>query len=192
MRALVVDGPRSAGVRDLAAPVPDEGQLLVEVERVGICGTDVELYNGEMAYFEQGLTHFPLRLGHEWTGRVSAVGPDTDSSWVGKRVTGDTMLGCGTCRSCLAGRHHVCPNRHEVGITDGWPGVLAEQVIVSARFAHAIPDNVSVTAAAMVEPAGNSLRGRRSERSFKRRSSPSAGLWHDRPVGCSDRSCSRT
>ncbi|MGA2528313.1 MAG: alcohol dehydrogenase catalytic domain-containing protein [Acidimicrobiales bacterium] len=158
MRALVVDGPRSAWVKNIATPVPDQGQLLVEVERVGICGTDVELYNGEMAYFGQGLTHFPLRLGHEWTGRVSTVGPDTDPAWVGKRVTGDTMLGCGTCRSCLAGRHHVCPTRSEVGITDGWPGALAELMLVSARFALAIPDSVSVTAAAMVEPGGNSLR----------------------------------
>ena len=50
------------------------GELLVEVERVGICGTDVELYTGEMAYIEQGFMHFPMRLGHEWTGRVIAAG----------------------------------------------------------------------------------------------------------------------
>jgi threonine dehydrogenase-like Zn-dependent dehydrogenase len=132
--------------------------MLVDVERVGICGTDIELYTGEQPYFGLGLTHFPLRLGHEWTGRVCAVGPGTDASWVGRRVTGDTMLGCGTCRFCRAGKHHVCPDRHEVGITDGWPGALAEQMLVSARFAHAIPDGVSVAAAAMVEPGGNSLR----------------------------------
>jgi threonine dehydrogenase-like Zn-dependent dehydrogenase len=158
VRALVVEGPRRAGVQDVTAPVPEWGQLLVDVERVGICGTDVELYSGEMAYFGQGLTHFPLRLGHEWTGRVSAVGPETDPSWIGKRVTGDTMLGCGSCRFCLAGKHYVCPDRNEVGITDGRPGALAEQMLVTARFAHAIPDGMSVTAAAMVEPGGNSLR----------------------------------
>lgn len=158
MRALVLDGPRCAFVQDVAALEPKEGELLVEVERVGICGTDVELYTGEMAYFHQGLTHFPLRLGHEWAGRVSAVGPGTSPSWIGKRVTGDTMLGCGSCQVCLAGKHYVCPNRSELGITDGAPGALAEQLLISARFAHAIPDSVSVTAAAMVEPGGNSLR----------------------------------
>ena len=74
MRALVVTGPRSASVQDVPAHVPSPGELLVDVERVGICGTDVELYTGEMAYFGQGVTHFPLRLGHEWTGRVVATG----------------------------------------------------------------------------------------------------------------------
>ena len=56
MRALVVEGPRRGGVQELDAPVPQEGQLLVDVERVGLCGTDVELYTGELLYFEQGLT----------------------------------------------------------------------------------------------------------------------------------------
>ena len=158
MRALVVDGPRRGGVQELDAPVPQEGQLLVDVERVGLCGTDVELYTGEMTYFELGLTHFPLRLGHEWTGRVSAVGPGTDPSWIGTRVTGDTMIGCGRCQLCLTGKHYVCADRHEIGITDGWPGALAEQMLLAVRFAHRIPDNISVTSAAMIEPGGNSLR----------------------------------
>ncbi|HUC13930.1 MAG TPA: alcohol dehydrogenase catalytic domain-containing protein [Acidimicrobiales bacterium] len=158
MRALVVEGPRHGRVQELDAPVPKEGQLLVDVERVGLCGTDVELYTGEMVYFEKGLTHFPLRMGHEWTGRVSGVGPGTDHSWIGRRVTGDTMLGCGHCQLCLAGRHYVCADRDEIGITDGWPGALAEQMLVAVRFAYPIPDNVSVTTAAMVEPGGNSLR----------------------------------
>ncbi len=158
MRALVFEGPRRGSVQDVDPPEPGSEQLLVDVERVGLCGTDVELYTGEMAYFRLGLTHFPLRPGHEWTGRVSAVGPDTDPSWLGRRVTGDTMLGCGRCRLCLAGKQHVCPDRNETGITDGWPGALAEQMLVAVRFAHAIPDCVSVTAAAMVEPGGNSLR----------------------------------
>ena len=158
MRALVVEGPRRGGVQELDAPVPQEGELLVDVERVGLCGTDVELYTGEMTYFELGLSHFPLRLGHEWTGRVSAVGPGTDPSWLGRRVTGDTMIGCGRCQLCMAGKHYVCADRDEIGITDGWPGALAEQMLVAVRFAYRVPDNISVTNAAMIEPGGNSLR----------------------------------
>ena len=162
MRALVVTGPREAAVQEVDAPVAAAGELLIEVERVGICGTDVELYTGEMAYLESGLTHFPIRLGHEWTGRVLAAGSPEDEEWVGKRVTGDTMLGCGRCDYCRRGVHHVCPNRHEIGITDGWPGALAEQMLVPTRFAYPIPENVSVTAAALVEPGGNSLRAVRA------------------------------
>ncbi|MGF6832471.1 threonine dehydrogenase-like Zn-dependent dehydrogenase [Paenarthrobacter sp. TE4293] len=162
MRALVVTGPRQAQVQDVPDPVVGPGQLLVDVERVGICGTDVELYTGEMTYIGQGFTHFPLRLGHEWSGRVTAAGSPEDKNWIGKRVTGDTMLGCGDCQYCKSGNHHVCPNRFEVGVRDGWDGALAERMLVPSKFAHEIPENVSVTSATLVEPAGNSLRAVRA------------------------------
>ena len=162
MRALVVTGPREAAVQEVEAPVAGPGELLIEVERVGICGTDVELYLGEMSYLESGLSRFPVRLGHEWTGRVLAAGSAEDQEWIGRRVTGDTMLGCGTCDYCRRGVHHVCPNRHEIGITHGWPGALAEQLLVPTRFAYPIPEHVSVTAAALVEPGGNALRAVRA------------------------------
>ena len=162
MRALVVTSPRNAEVQEVPEPIAAPGQLLIDVERVGICGTDVELYTGEMAYHEQGHTHFPLRLGHEWAGRVVAAGSPDDESWVGTRVTGDTMLGCGHCDVCQTGHHHVCPHRFEVGIRDGWAGALAERMLIPTRFAYAIPDHVSLTAAALVEPGGNSLRAVRA------------------------------
>ena len=162
MRALVVTAPRQAAVLEVEDPVASPGELLVEVERVGICGTDVELYTGEMAYHDQGVTHFPLQLGHEWTGRVVAVGTPEDESWLGRRVTGDTMLGCGHCDYCLSGHHHVCPDRFEVGIRDGWPGALTERVLIPTRYAYAIPESVSLAAAALVEPGGNSLRAARA------------------------------
>jgi threonine dehydrogenase-like Zn-dependent dehydrogenase len=158
MRAFVVTAPRTGEVQEVADLVPVAGQLLVDVERVGICGTDIELYTGVMAYIAQGKTHFPLRPGHEWVGRVRSVGPDADVTWVGTRVTGDTMLGCGVCRFCRGGTQWVCPYRIEVGITDGWPGALAEQQLIPARFAHLIPEHMSVTSGALVEPGGNSLR----------------------------------
>ncbi|WP_382307484.1 zinc-binding dehydrogenase [Herbiconiux sp. UC225_62] len=158
MRALVVREPRTASVEEVTDPVPSSGELVVDVERVGICGTDIELFTGEMAYIEQGHTHFPLRLGHEWTGRVSAVGDPADEGWLGMRITGDTMLGCGRCEYCLAGHHHVCPNRFEVGIRGDWPGALAEKVVIPTHFAYEIPEGVSLAAAALVEPGGNSLR----------------------------------
>lgn len=158
MRAFVVTGPRQSAVIEVPVPRAAPGELLVDVERVGICGTDVELFTGEMAYIRTGHTHFPIRLGHEWAGRVSAVGSGGDENWIGKRVTGDTMLGCGHCEYCLGGRQHVCEQRFEVGIRDGWPGALAEKQVIPTRFAFEIPEHVSLAAAAMVEPGGNSLR----------------------------------
>ncbi len=158
MRALVVVSPGVAEVQEIADPVAAPGELLVAVERVGICGTDVELYTGEMAYIEQGFTTFPLRLGHEWAGRVVAACSADDAGWIGKLVTGDTMLGCGRCSYCQSGHQHVCPDRNELGIRGNWPGALAELMVIPTRFALAIPDSVSLAAAALVEPGGNSLR----------------------------------
>ncbi len=183
MRAFVVTAPRRGEVQQIDDLVPTADQLLVDVERVGVCGTDIELYTGVMAYIGQGKTHFPLRLGHEWVGRVRSVGPDADVSWTGARVTGDTMLGCGTCRFCLGGTQWVCPYRHEVGITDGWPGALAEQQLIPARFAHMIPEHVSVTSGALVEPGGNSLRAAEATSGRSRRSRAGAWIRHDRFAG---------
>jgi threonine dehydrogenase-like Zn-dependent dehydrogenase len=89
---------------------------------------------------------------------VTATGPGVDESWLGRRVTGDTMIGCGHCRRCLAGRHHVCADRYELGITDGLPGALAEQLAFPAAYLHALPDTVDATLGALVEPGGNALR----------------------------------
>ncbi len=129
MRALVITGAGSARVEDVEVPVPGAGQVVVDVRRAGICGTDVELFTGQLAYFAQGKIGFPIRPGHEWCGVVSALGDGVDPGWLGARVTGDTMLGCGHCPRCAAGRGHVCADRREVGIVH-WPGALAEKVLV--------------------------------------------------------------
>jgi 2-desacetyl-2-hydroxyethyl bacteriochlorophyllide A dehydrogenase len=157
MRALVIAGPRSARVEEVEAPLAGPGQVVVDVRRAGICGTDVELFTGQLAYFAQGKTGFPLRPGHEWCGVVSALGAGADPGWLGVRVTGDTMLGCGHCARCRAGHGHVCPDRHEVGIV-GWAGALAEQVAVPASSLHRLPDAIDDRAGALVEPGGNGWR----------------------------------
>src|SRR6478609_1061029 len=122
MRAFVVTRPLVGEVQEVAAPVPTRGGVVVDVHRVGVCGTDVEFFTGEMAYLHQGHASYPMRLGHEWCGVVAAVGDDVDEQWLGRRVTGDTMLGCGHCARCLSGRHHLCHDRLEIGIRGGFPG----------------------------------------------------------------------
>ncbi|QTE28259.1 zinc-dependent alcohol dehydrogenase [Pengzhenrongella sicca] len=158
MRAFVLTGPREFGVQDVPAPVARPGQVVVDIERVGVCGTDVEFFTGEMHYLHTGQAAYPMLLGHEWCGTVSSVGAGVDPSWLGRRTTGDTMLGCGECYRCRSGRHHVCGRRHEIGIRGGWRGALAEQLLVPAVALHALPDAVDVVAGALVEPGGNALR----------------------------------
>jgi threonine dehydrogenase-like Zn-dependent dehydrogenase len=162
MRAFAVTGPRESAVLEVEPPHAGDGQVVIDVHRVGICGTDIEFFTGEMAYLHQGHAHFPMRLGHEWMGVVSAVGGGVDTAWLGRRVTGDTMLGCGACRRCLTGRQHVCEDRYELGIRGGWPGALAEQLLLPARALHALPGSVDDVAGALVEPAGNAMRAVRA------------------------------
>ncbi|MDG4829498.1 alcohol dehydrogenase catalytic domain-containing protein [Solwaraspora sp. WMMD1047] len=158
MRAFVIRGPRDAAVVEVDSPVPGQGQVVVDVARVGLCGTDVELFTGSMAYLLAGTQVVPFVPGHEWAGTVSAVGAGVDTGWVGQRVTGDTMLGCGRCQMCRSGRHHVCPDRHEIGIRGNWPGALAERLLVPESALRRLPDALDDAAGALVEPAGCALR----------------------------------
>jgi threonine dehydrogenase-like Zn-dependent dehydrogenase len=158
VRAFVVTAPGESAVIDVDPPVAGPGQVVVDVYRVGICGTDVEFFTGEMAYLHQGHARFPLRLGHEWMGVVASAGASVDPAWLGRRVTGDTMLGCGTCHRCANGRQHVCRERYEIGIRGGWPGALAEQLLVPVTALHALPDSIDDAAGALVEPGGNAMR----------------------------------
>ena len=158
MRAFVVTGPGRSELADVPGPRPEPGQAVIDVERAGVCGTDVELFTGDMAYLRQGHARFPIRLGHEWCGTVSAVGGGVDPGWLGQRVAGDTMLGCGACERCRSGRAHVCEDRREVGIRGGFPGALAEQLAMPVTALHPLPDAVDGAAGALVEPGGSALR----------------------------------
>jgi threonine dehydrogenase-like Zn-dependent dehydrogenase len=77
---------------------------------------------------------------------------------MGRRTTGDTMLGCGRCDRCRSGRPHVCEDRYEVGIRRGFPGALAERMAMPVTALNPLPDAVDDVAGAMVEPGGSALR----------------------------------
>ena len=162
MRAFVVTGPREAGVQEVPAPVAGRGEVVIDVSRAGVCGTDVEFYTGEMAYLHTGRESYPVRIGHEWTGVVREAGPGVDPAWVGRRVVGDTMIGCGACRRCRSGRHHVCADLVELGCSLGRAGALAERLVMPAGQLLALPDSVDDAMGAMVEPGGNAMRAVRA------------------------------
>ena len=182
MRAFVLTGPRQFTVAEVEPPVAAPGQVVVDVERAGVCGTDVEFFTGHMAYLHQGHATYPMRLGHEWCGAVSAVGDGVDPAWAGQRVTGDTMLGCGHCRRCRTGRQHVCADRFEIGVRGGWPGALAEQLPVPVTALRALPDSVGADG----RGDGRAGRQRPARRPGRRpgagRHGPGPRRRHDRPA----------
>ena len=144
----------------MEVPEPQVGahDVLVEVERVGICGTDVEFFTGEMAYLASGEAHFPLRIGHEWCGRVIQIGESVDPRWLNTFVTSDTMLGCQKCQRCKSGYQYLCADRDEVGIRRGFAGALAEKVVIPDFALLELPSDMDPALGAMVEPTGNALR----------------------------------
>ena len=154
----MLTGPHESEVQEVAPPVATPGNVVIDVHRVGVCGTDVEFFTGEMQYLHDGFAEYPMRLGHEWMGVVASVGDGVDPSWVGRRVTGDTMIGCGLCRRCRRGDQHVCEFRFEVGIRGGFAGALAEQLAMPVTSLHLLPDGVDDVLGALVEPGGNAIR----------------------------------
>ncbi|MGW5517527.1 zinc-dependent alcohol dehydrogenase [Nocardia africana] len=154
----MITGPGVGGVAEVESPRPASDEVVVEVSKVGVCGTDRELFDGSMPYLVDGDARYPLRIGHEWVGRVVDAGAGVDLSWLGQRVTGDTILGCNMCARCASGRAHVCAARFEIGVRGGWPGALAERLPVPVSALHVVPDSIDDTSAAMIEPAGNAWR----------------------------------
>ena len=153
MRALQFAGPGRLEVADVEIPSPEAGTVLVEVQYVGICGTDVHLLAGSSAYVTGGLTQYPIRFGHEWTGRVLAAAPDVDPALIGAVVVGEPFLSCGQCRTCRSGRYNLCPHRAEMGVRGTVPGAGAEYLRVPVTNVAVVPDGVRPEHALLAEPS---------------------------------------
>jgi L-iditol 2-dehydrogenase len=160
MRALRIHGPLDMRIEDVPVPSLEDDQVLVRVQAVGICATDIELYDGRMPYIRQGLTRLPLTPGHEWSGTVERIGASVTNVKPGDAVVGDISQGCGQCRNCLRGAYHLCDRRAELGVINE-DGAFAQYLRSRARHLYPIPDGLSYEQAAFAEPAAtcvNALR----------------------------------
>jgi L-iditol 2-dehydrogenase len=149
MLALVVDWPGVSAVRQVPEPVPGPGEVLVEVAAAGICGSDLEVLDGRRpaAYVD-----YPVVPGHEWAGRVLALGDGVDGVAPGDPVVAEGLRSCGVCDRCAEGRTNICAAAYaETGFT--LPGALAERLVVPARLLHRLPADRPLEAAALLEPA---------------------------------------
>lgn len=151
MKAVRVFGAHDVRLVTLPEPEPDVNEVRIRVEAIGICGTDVEIVGGNMAYYTSGLAHFPITIGHEWTGIVDRCGEAVTDLAEGMRVVGEVSIGCRTCAICLSGSYHRCLNRSETGVMNR-DGGMADYVVIPRWAVHPVPDHVPVAAAALVEP----------------------------------------
>lgn len=155
MKALTVSRPGAWAVVD-DAPVPHAGanQMQVQVKAVGICGSDLHILAGEFPP-----TPYPIVPGHEFAGVVTEVGEGVADLALGDRVAVDPSLFCGRCRHCRAGRGNLCASWGAIG--DTVDGAFAEYVVVPARNAYRMPDEMSFAAGALVEPTSCVVHGLR-------------------------------
>lgn len=145
MRVLQVTKPNEVLVSEREIRALKAGEALVDIKRVGICGSDILIYNGGNPF-----TIYPRVIGHEIAGVVAQVADDVTTVSVGDRVAIDPVLNCGQCDACRRGYVNVCSHLEVMGVhTDGG---FASQHIVPAKNVYTIPESLSWEAAAFVEP----------------------------------------
>ncbi|WP_328934105.1 MULTISPECIES: alcohol dehydrogenase catalytic domain-containing protein [unclassified Streptomyces] len=147
--AVVVEAPGEHRLASHEPRRPEAGEALVRVHAVGICGSDREVYQGNRP---EGYVRYPLTPGHEWSGTVEAVGAGVPATLVGRKVVGEGFRNCQVCDRCHAGETTLCTAGYEeTGFTQ--PGAMAATLTLPARLLHVLPDEVDLTAAALLEPA---------------------------------------
>ena len=144
MKALVYTQPNETQLQDRPMPVAAPGEVVLRIEAVGICGSDMHAWHGHDPRRKPGLV-----LGHEFVGAIAeSAAPGFDT---GMRFTGNPLITCGTCEYCVQGRNNLCANRTMVGMTR--PGAFAEFMSIPAASLIAMPQDLPARDAALTEPA---------------------------------------
>ncbi|SNT20948.1 zinc-dependent alcohol dehydrogenase [Antarctobacter heliothermus] len=157
MRAAVLRSPGQFEIEERPIPRPGPGEALIKIARVGICGTDLHIFNGHYA-----ADSLPMVPGHEFTGTIEAVGTDLRGLQVGGKVVVDMNIGCGRCFWCRRNEILNCPEMQQMGIT--MDGAFAEYMLVPARLVISAPDDVPFEVLALTEPLACVVRAARKAR----------------------------
>jgi (R,R)-butanediol dehydrogenase/meso-butanediol dehydrogenase/diacetyl reductase len=151
MRAIQLHGTGDLRFADVPAPAaPGPGEVRLSIEAAGICGSDIHNFRTG-----QWISRSPSIPGHEFCGRVTAIGPGTEDVRVGDRVIADSRYWCGTCPACRAGNNHLCTSLGFVGeVCDGG---FAEEAVIPARLLYRADPSIPAAVAATAEPLAVAL-----------------------------------
>lgn len=148
-RAAYMTGLNKMEIREIEVPVPKEKQVLVKLEYVGICGSDVHyLEHGKIGDF---VVNGDFILGHECAGTVEAIGPGVENLKVGDRVALEPGITCGQCEFCKSGRYNLCPDV-EFLATPPYHGCFMNYIAFPENMAFKLPESISTKEGALVEP----------------------------------------
>ncbi|CAI6086742.1 zinc-dependent alcohol dehydrogenase [Cohnella sp. JJ-181] len=145
MRALVYQGPEKLAIEEVEVPGIQPHEIRVKVESVGICGSELEGYLGHSSVRVP-----PLVMGHEFCGRVDAMGDQVSGLSLADKVIVNPLIACRTCASCLRGETNICRNRRIIGIHR--PGAFADYVSVPYENAIRVPQEMDASLASLAEP----------------------------------------
>ena len=154
MEALVLTGIKSLELKEIAQPEIKSDEVKIHTAFAGICGTDHALYAGLPG---SAPAVPPIVLGHENSGVVVEVGSEVTNVKVGDRVAVDPNIYCGQCKYCRTGRPELCEHLSAIGVTRD--GGFEDYFTAPASVVYPIPDNVSLKAAALVEPISCAVHG---------------------------------
>ncbi len=149
MKGLVkyAEGPGNMELRDVPEPEVKAGQVKIKVHGTGICGSDIHIYHSSIGI----PMRFPVTTGHEFSGIVADIGEGVEGINIGDRVVSETAYSfCGKCYCCRIGMYNLCNERRVLGYW--YNGAFAEYTVVPQGRIHPLPDNISLTTAAMIEP----------------------------------------
>lgn len=145
MRQAVMTAPGKIEIRQVEKPHPAEGEVLVKMSRIGVCGSDIHVYHGLHPY-----TSYPVVQGHEVSGVIAETGQGVAGLKPGECVTFMPQVTCGKCYSCRHGMYHICDSLKVMGFQTG--GAAQEYFPVAADKVLSLPASISVDQAAMIEP----------------------------------------
>lgn len=154
MKAAVLVEPRRFEIRDVPVPEIGADDVLIRVERCGICGTDVHIFNGHYA-----AEKLPLVPGHEFAGTIARTGAQVRNLPVGTRAIVDINIGCGSCYYCRRNQILNCAEVQQIGISRD--GGFAEYVAVPSRLVIPVPQSASFEILALTEPVACVVRAAR-------------------------------
>ena len=154
MKALIKkESKPGLWLEDVAEPRIGINDVLIRVDRTGICGTDLHVYDWN-AWARQTIP-IPLVVGHEFVGEVIEVGSNVADFNPGNIVSAEGHVVCGRCRNCLAGRRHLCKNTQGIGVNR--PGAFAEYIAVPMTNVWHHKDGIDRDVASIFDPFGNAL-----------------------------------
>lgn len=152
MKAAVFHSPDNLSIEEVPRPHAKAGEVVLKVDRCGICGTDLHILRGNFP-----APNLPLIIGHEFAGRIVEVGQGVTNVKEGDKATVDINISCGTCYFCRHNQKLFCPYVRQLGVHDA--GGMAEYVVAPAANAYLLPDSMPTEAAAYIEPLACAVHG---------------------------------